>query len=77
MGVTRTCRAVREDRASIRTRMEQLVFTAATASLAKLHEINILSNDLRRVGIKIDDVPAKGATWSEDELGYDKLTLID
>ena len=57
--------------------MEQLVFTAATASLAKLHEIKILSNDLRRVGIKIDDVRAKGATWSEDELGYDNLTLID
>ena len=74
LGATR--RAVREDVASIRTRMEQLVFTPATASLAKLYEINILSDDLRRVRVKIDDVRAKGATWSIDKLGCDNLTLL-
>ena len=58
-------------------RMEQLVFTVASLSLTKLHEIDILSDDLKRVGIKIDDVCSKGATWSETELGCDNLTLID
>ena len=53
------------------------MFTATTTSLTKLHEIKILSDDLKKVGNTIDDVHSKGATWLQDELGCDNLTLID
>ena len=77
--MTRTCRAVREDVASIRTRIEQLVFTVATASLAKQNQLLWLHGNALEVSVVVwCEVVGQPITFSlmtqvEVELGCDNI----